>query len=114
AWYISREGVNYGPFTADDFARFESEGQLTSTDHVWCTGFDQWRLYEEYRSAILTTGRSPRASPETGPHLLARKLIRVNSLAAELMLGPATLPRIVLLPSPVHSCLRYKRLDDAL
>jgi len=78
AWYISREGVNYGPFTADDFARFENEGQLTSTDYVWCTGFDQWRLYEEYRSsAARTIGKSPRTSPESGPHLLARKLIRI-------------------------------------
>jgi hypothetical protein len=37
-WYISRAGTSYGPFTAEEFARFQAQGQLTVTDQVWKAG----------------------------------------------------------------------------
>jgi GYF domain 2 len=49
-WYIARAGVSYGPFTAEEFARFQAEGQLTATDQVWRKGLDQWILYQDFRS----------------------------------------------------------------
>ena len=80
AWYILRDGHSYGPFTTDDFVRFESEGQLAATDYVWYTGLDQWRLYKEYSStgppttAVVPTNS---VSRKCAPCLIVRKLLRL-------------------------------------
>jgi hypothetical protein len=50
-WYIARAGVSYGPFTAEQFARFQAEGQLTLTDQVWKAGLDRWIPYGDFRPA---------------------------------------------------------------
>src|SRR5262245_16726395 len=58
-WYIARAGVSYGPFTAEEFARFQAEGQLTLTDEVWNAGFERWVSYEDFRSARPSHSKAP-------------------------------------------------------
>src|SRR5262245_38681945 len=47
-WYISRDGQRAGPFTNDDFARFEEAGGLRPTDQVWHTGMQSWIAYSDH------------------------------------------------------------------
>jgi GYF domain 2 len=47
-WYISRNGQRAGPFTNDDFARFEEAGGLRPTDQVWHTGMQSWIAYSDH------------------------------------------------------------------
>jgi hypothetical protein len=85
AWYISREGQRFGPFTADDFADFEATNQIKASDHIWYTGLDDWLAYSEYTRAEQTSkliGVQPGGigSPSKrliGAQLIARKLLRV-------------------------------------
>ena len=80
AWYISREGERFGPFTAGDFAEFEATSQIKATDHIWYTGLDDWLEYSEYRR--IAEGSSAVRPKEMakrllGARLIARKLLRV-------------------------------------
>jgi hypothetical protein len=47
-WYISRDGQRVGPFTNEEFARFEEAGTLRPTDQIWQTGMDEWIAYSDY------------------------------------------------------------------
>ena len=50
-WYISRDNQRVGPFSADEFARFEKAGTLRPTDQVWQTGMDAWIEYSDYEAS---------------------------------------------------------------
>jgi GYF domain 2 len=50
-WYISRDNQRVGPFSADEFARFEKAGTLRPTDQVWQTGMDAWIDYSDYEAS---------------------------------------------------------------
>ena len=50
-WYISRDNQRVGPFSADEFARFEKAGTLRPTDQVWQTGMDAWIAYSDYEAS---------------------------------------------------------------
>jgi GYF domain 2 len=50
-WYISRDNKRVGPFSADEFARFEKAGTLRATDQVWQTGMDGWIAYSDYEAS---------------------------------------------------------------
>ena len=52
-WYISRDNQRVGPFSADEFARFEKAGTLRPTDQVWQTGMDAWIEYRAPRKIAL-------------------------------------------------------------
>lgn len=67
-WYISRDNQRFGPFSAEEFRRFEREGQLVPTDSVWHTGLDDWIAYGDY----LTGQRAPRRALR----LLLRRALR--------------------------------------
>ena len=41
-WYVSREGKQFGPLSADEFARLEDQNGLRPSDQVWQTGMDVW------------------------------------------------------------------------
>jgi GYF domain 2 len=47
-WYISRNDQRLGPFSADQFARFEEAGTLRPTDQIWQTGMEAWIEYSDY------------------------------------------------------------------
>ena len=47
-WYISRDNQRVGPFSAEQFARFETAGTLRPTDQVWQTGMAAWIEYSDY------------------------------------------------------------------
>ena len=66
-WYISRNNQRVGPFSADEFARFEKAGTLRPTDHVWQTGMDAWIAYSDYEASRNA------ASISTGPPSSATK-----------------------------------------
>ena len=59
-WYISRDNQRVGPFSADEFARFEKAGTLRPTDQIWQTGMDAWIEYSGYaatrNAAPISTG----------------------------------------------------------
>lgn len=57
-WYIARDDRQFGPFSAEDFSRFEREGQLVPADRVWYTGLDEWISYGDYRSRQRPPGRA--------------------------------------------------------
>jgi hypothetical protein len=69
AWYIARDNQRFGPFTAEDFRRFEREGQLVPTDCVWHTGLDDWIAYCDYQ-------RSRQRAPSRAARLLLRRALR--------------------------------------
>ena len=46
-WYISREGQQFGPLSADEFANLEDQSRLRPTDQVWQTGMDGWIAYSD-------------------------------------------------------------------
>jgi hypothetical protein len=50
-WYISRDNKRVGPFSADEFARFEKAGTLRATDQVWQTGMAAWIAYSDYEAS---------------------------------------------------------------
>ena len=61
-WYISRDNQRVGPFSADEFARFEKAGTLRATDQVWQTGMDGWIAYSDYeasRNAVSISAGPP-------------------------------------------------------
>ena len=60
-WYISRDDQRLGPFSADQFVRFEEAGTLRPTDQIWRTGMDAWIEYSDY------VARKSRSRSE-GPH----------------------------------------------
>ena len=47
-WYISRDDQRAGPYTNDEFARFEEAGRLRPTDQVWQTGMQSWIAYSDH------------------------------------------------------------------
>src|SRR5262245_62721578 len=47
-WYILRDDQRLGPFSTDQFARFEEAGTLRPTDQIWQTGMDAWIEYNDY------------------------------------------------------------------
>jgi GYF domain 2 len=67
-WYISRDDDRRGPFSSDQFARFEEAGALRPTDQVWQTGMDAWIDYNDY-VARKSVGRSesPHRPTASGP-----------------------------------------------
>ena|GEM_PF-1981150 len=50
-WYISRDNQRVGPFSAEQFARFETAGTLRPTDQVWQTGMGAWIAYSDYAAS---------------------------------------------------------------
>src|SRR5262245_45752312 len=54
-WYIARDGRNVGPFSTDEFARFEEAGRLRPTDQIWRTGMDAWIEYSNYHASRSAT-----------------------------------------------------------
>jgi hypothetical protein len=52
-WYISRDNQRFGPFSKEEFRRFEREGQFAPTDSVWHAGLDDWVAYGNYRASSL-------------------------------------------------------------
>jgi hypothetical protein len=47
-WYVSREGKEFGPLSADEFAKLEDQNGLRPTDQVWQTGMDAWIAYSDF------------------------------------------------------------------
>ena len=43
AWYVGRDGQQYGPVADAEFRRMFEVGQLLPTDLVWREGFPEWR-----------------------------------------------------------------------
>ena len=43
AWYLGRDGQQFGPLGNDEFRRLFEGGQLLPTDLVWRDGFADWR-----------------------------------------------------------------------
>ena len=74
-WYISRDDHRHGPFSADQFARFEEAGTLRPTDQVWQTGMDAWIDYKDY-VARESVGRSERPHRQSASGLLMRRGMR--------------------------------------
>ena len=72
-WFISRDGERAGPFTNDEFARFEEAGGLRPTDQVWQTGMQSWIAYSDHDARSVagrlvdrdTAGSSAKADDET-------------------------------------------------
>jgi GYF domain 2 len=58
-WYISRDNQRVGPFSADEFARFEKAGTLRPTDQVWQTGMAAWIAYSDYEASRNAVSISP-------------------------------------------------------
>jgi hypothetical protein len=90
-WYIERDNQRFGPFSTEDFRRFEREGQLVPTDIVWHTGLDDWITYGDYRTsqrsrtsvaspgvgvATATAGEVAAGSPRSALRPLLRKALR--------------------------------------
>jgi GYF domain 2 len=66
-WFIARDRKHAGPFTADEFARFEVEGHLRPSDRVWKTGMDAWMAYGDYearRAAMNVPTPNPAGPPK--------------------------------------------------
>jgi GYF domain 2 len=76
AWYIERDGQRFGPFSADEFARFEADKQLVATDYVWCTGLDGWLTYGEFQSRFAPVVAPPRPT-NCAICVAIKKLVRV-------------------------------------
>jgi GYF domain 2 len=47
-WYVSREGKQFGPLSADEFAKLEDQNGLLPSDQVWRTGMDVWIAYSDF------------------------------------------------------------------
>jgi hypothetical protein len=67
-WYISRDDDRRGPFSSDQFARFEEAGTLRPTDQVWQTGMHAWIDYNDYvaRKSVALS-ESPHRPSASGP-----------------------------------------------
>jgi len=79
-WYISRDGQQFGPFSADDFAGFLERRQLRPTDQVWQAGMDAWIAYSDYEArktaARFVEPHGPSSSTKTD---LVRGRLRVST-----------------------------------
>ena len=117
-WYISRDNQRVGPFSADEFARFEKAGTLRPTDQVWQTGMDAWIAYSDYgasrNAASISAGppssatkaetekcaiclwvrrglRALRRTFITGRHSVSRQLAKMRSVPATSSAADASL-----------------------
>ena len=112
-WYISRDDHRHGPYSADEFARFEEAGRLRPTDQVWQTGMDAWIDYNDYiaRESVARSERPhrPSASGLAGMRTLTAALTTalqgVPTLLAKirsvLHLHPCRTPRNTFLKEPL-------------
>lgn len=64
AWYLGREGQQFGPVNDVEFRRLFDSGQLLPTDLVWREGFAEWQPVSSLQLAPL---EMPRAAPPP-PH----------------------------------------------
>jgi GYF domain 2 len=98
-WYISRDGQRAGPFTNDDFARFEEAGGLRPTDQVWHTGMQSWIAYSDHDARKVAgrlvdrhpSGSSASADDETcAICLMMRRAMRAVATGFLTALGRAS------------------------
>ena len=110
-WYISRDDQRRGPFSSDQFARFEEVGTLRPTDQVWQTGMDAWIDYNDYvaRKSVAHL-ESPHRPSASGPEKDNEKcaichLIRggMRALTATLTTASQTVSRLLAKLSGVHA-----------
>ena len=43
AWYLARDGQQYGPLSDAEMKKFNELGHMQTTDLVWQKGFLDWR-----------------------------------------------------------------------
>jgi GYF domain 2 len=89
-WYISRDDHRHGPFSADQFARFEEAGTLRPTDQVWETGMDTWIEYKDY-VARESASRSERAHRQSASGLADNQKCAICHLLRRGMLALAAI-----------------------
>lgn len=80
-WYIARDGNKYGPFSGEDFAQFEKEGQFVDTDFIWRTGLGEWQSYGDLcaarrASTQLNFRAEPAAPQKCAVCLILRQILR--------------------------------------
>lgn len=98
-WYISRDDQRVGPFTDDEFARFEEAGRLRPTDQVWQTGMDAWIAYGDYdagKAATRFVGLHRPSSSSNAIGVLVRRGMRrlTNTLTTAFHIASAQLTKI--------------------
>jgi hypothetical protein len=84
-WYISRDNKRVGPFSADEFARFEKAGTLRPTDQVWQTGMAAWIAYSDYeasRNAVSISAGPPSSTTKAETEKCAICLLVRRSMRA--------------------------------
>ena len=90
-WYVSREGKQFGPLSADEFARLEDQNGLRPSDQVWQTDMDVWIAYSDFdarKAAARFAGKHrPTSSTKADDEkcaicLLMRKGIRALAKAS--------------------------------
>jgi len=90
-WYVSREGREFGPLSADEFAKLEDQNGLLPSDRVWQTGMDVWIAYSDFdarKAAARFAGKQLPASSTRADDkkcaicLLMRKGIRALAKAS--------------------------------
>lgn len=65
AWYVGRDGQQYGPVGDPEFRAMLDSGQILPTDLVWRDGFAEWKPAASLRSAAPVAPHTP--EPQTQP-----------------------------------------------
>ena len=106
AWYLGRDGQQFGPVSDAEFRRLYESGQLKPTDLVWREGFAEWRPVSSMQPPTPVTpapqplpphGAAPAASGAPSPtsqHASARRApIGNDAIAAAAQHRPQTTPQ---------------------
>ena len=66
-FYVSKDGQQYGPYTAEQLEAYLESGHFTIEDHAICEGWDQWVRLERLVEQGEQT-QSPQASKSQACH----------------------------------------------
>ena len=82
-YHVAREGEIFGEFSAQEFRRQRSRGELKPTDHFWTEGMSGWKEVSEWQQPMAATVRMLPAPPTPTPQ---RTMIGPSQMESE----PAT------------------------
>lgn len=67
AWYVGRDGQQYGPVADPEFHAMLQSGQILPTDLVWRDGFAEWKPASSLRTMASVIPPAPEPQPPTQP-----------------------------------------------
>lgn len=62
-YHVARAGEVFGEFSAEEFRRQRSAGEIKPTDHFWSEGMSDWEKVSEWKQPMAATVKMIPAPP---------------------------------------------------